>query len=179
MSKVAESYALGLFRAARELGCEEETAAGLASLRELLDAGAEFFKDGRVSESEKAALLGEALPGRVGPLALEFFLLMMERRQLKHYAAAAERYLKLTNSAKAAVSLRVPYELDEAVLSRLKARLVKEKLLPEEEAASATFEIVEDSALLGGFVAECGGRQLDASLKTALKNIQGSGRVMF
>lgn len=171
MKNIAECYAMGLYNAAQHLGCEREVADGLSDVARLLDLCGEYFSSRLVSDYKKAELLGEVLDGHVHPLTLEFMLLMFTRRQIKYLPAAAESFRRLCGASDSAVSLRVPFELDAALLSRLGRRLAEDGLIPQNRAENVSFDITIDETLLGGFIAAYGGYQLDASLKTALNKI--------
>lgn len=171
MKNISESYAMGLQSAARELGCESEVADELKDVALLYGLCGAYFADKTRTEMEKARVLQEALVGRVHPLTLEFAILMLTRRQFKYFPETAERYLNLCGASDAPVQLRVPFELDAALLERLKTRLIQEGLIPAQHADSARFEVIAEPELLGGFIAAYGGYQLDASLKTTLNKI--------
>lgn len=171
MKNVAESYAMGLYNAARHIDCERTVADDLNGVAQLVDLCGEYFANRLVSDYEKAKLLREVLAGHVHPLTLEFTLLMLTRCQIKYLPDAVEGFQRLCGASDAAVSLRVPFELDEALLSRLGRRLAEEGLIPPERAENVSFDITVDETLLGGFIAAYGGYQLDASLKTALNKI--------
>jgi F0F1-type ATP synthase delta subunit len=171
MKDIAESYALGLYNCARALGCERPVCEELGGLAQIIQNCGRHFSGSPLPEKEKACALREALARKTHLLTLEFALLLLARRQLKQLPAAARKFRELCGEGGEPVRLRVAFELDAALLERLKARLAEEKLIPARHAANARLEISVDPELLGGFVAQYGGYQLDSSLKTALKKI--------
>jgi ATP synthase F1 delta subunit len=168
MNKIAERYASGLYQAAEELGRVETVAADLLDVSALVKLSGDSLTGHMISDAEKAALLRELLTGQVNALTLEVVVLMAARHAIDTLPATAEEFERLAGKSKVPVHLRVPYPLDESVLSEMKIRLVEEKVIPREAASRAEFEVVVDESLMGGFIAECEGTQLDASFKTAL-----------
>jgi ATP synthase F1 delta subunit len=169
MNKIAERYATGLYDAAKELGSVDTVANELIEVARLLRLSGESLTGHMITDSEKAALLRELLTGQVNTLTLEFVILMASRHAITELPAAAAEFEKLTGRSKVPVRLRVPYPLEDDVLSDLKVRLVAEKIIPEGAENRTEFDVTIDASLLGGFIAECEGLQLDTSFKTVLE----------
>jgi F-type H+-transporting ATPase subunit delta len=169
MNKIAVHYASGLYDAAEEIGCTKNVADELPAMASLVELSGELLAGPMLSDAERTSLLRSILTGQVSPLTLEFVLLMASRHVLNALPDAAAEFEKLSGRARVVVRLRVPYPLGDGVLAELRGRLVAEKIIPEKDAARAEFAITIDESLLGGFVAEYGGLQLDTSFKTVLE----------
>ena len=171
MTPVSERYAEALFTASEDLGCTRDMLDELTAMDELMDQCGGMLRDPLIGTGVKVALLRELLSGAFSPLMLEFILIMTGHRHLKHFHRTAEHYRQISGYGKTVVRLRVPFRPDASMLEQLKARFVKEKLIPE-GAVETEFEVVEDEGLIGGLVASCNGFQLDTSLRTALRKMK-------
>lgn len=169
MNRISKRYAAGLYEAAEELRCTDAVADELLDMASLVELTGESLSGPAISDAEKAALLRELLAGQVSPLTLEFVLLMVSRHVIGKLPEAAEEFERLSGKAKVVIHLRAPYPLPGEVLAGMIDRLVAEGLVPAGVADRAEFEATVDKSLLGGFIAEYGGRQLDMSFKTVLE----------
>jgi F0F1-type ATP synthase delta subunit len=170
--RTATRYADGLYHAAEELGCADAVAGELLEVARLIELAGDSLTGHMITDGEKAALLTTLLDGKVNPLTLEFVSLMAARHAIESLPDAATEFEKLAGKAKVPVYLRVPYPVDDELLAELKARLVAEKIIPEGTADRAEFVVTVDPSLLGGFIADCGGLQLDASFRTVLGKVK-------
>lgn len=180
MTPAYERYAEALFSTAESLGCLDQVACELPVMEELIRQCDAFFKDPLTGADKKCAILRETLSGQISPLILEYIILMITRRHLKHFSAAAGHFRYLNSRDKAVVQLRVPFEPDPGMLERLRLLFREEKLVPE-NVKETEIRVIEDKGIIGGFVAYYDGYQIDASLKTAISKLrresvtQGSG----
>jgi len=170
MTPVYESYANALFKSAEALGCADDVAGELSAMETLVKQCGGYLSSPLIGTGKKTALLRELLDGKVSPLTLEFMLLITARRHIRHFYAAAEQFRRLSGHGNAVVRLRVPFTPEHSILEKLKARLIKEKLIPT-NVADTQFQIIEDKTIIGGFVASCDGYQIDTSLRTALMRL--------
>ena len=173
-----ESYAEALFSAAESLEHIEGIGEELHVVEELFSQCGWFLHDPLISTTKKSIFLRDALIGHIHPLTLEFLLLMLSRHHLKHLHKAIERfrYLSDRHFGKATVHLRIPYEMEPALLEQLKSRLLQDGLIPVESAGKTEFVIELDKSVIGGFIAVCDGMQIDASLKTKLVKLHTNRR---
>ena len=171
-----ESYAEALYKSAEDLGQIGSVSEELHEVEMLYAVCRRYLNDPRLSIRDKASFLREALTGKLHPLTLEFLLLLLGRNHLKYLPAAAGWYHHLSDrySGRVTVRLRIPFDLDHRLMERLKDRFVDDGLIPGASADKAEFHVELDSSLIGGFIADCGGKQIDASLKTALVRLQGN-----
>ena len=142
-------------------------------IRELFDKCGWYLNDPQVGTEEKTDVLRALLMGKVHSLTLQFILLLLSRNHLKHMPAAIGRFEQICDDyyGKATVRLRVPYELTPGLLERLKLQLVERGLMHGHSAEKVTFQVELDESLIGGFIAECDGVQIDTSLKSALTKL--------
>ena len=171
-----ESYAEALFYAAEALGEIQQIAEDATVMDELFATCGWFLNDPRVGKDDKAAFLTAALSDYLHPLAIEFLLLTLGRHHLRHVPAAIEwfRHLYDRYLGRATVRIRVPYELDAQLLEQLKSRLISDGLVPGGSLEKTEFQVVVDNSLIGGFIADSNGMQIDASLESALTKIKGA-----
>ncbi|MCL1834713.1 MAG: F0F1 ATP synthase subunit delta [Oscillospiraceae bacterium] len=177
MAKVSERYAEALFDAATRLGCAEEVADELPAISLLISGCGRYLGDPNISRADKASALREQLSGNICALSMEFVLLLLNRRHIKHFPEASEQFGRLVNAYldRVTVKLRTPYEPGAELLERLKGRFIEEGLIPE-NAKDISFDIIEDSDIVGGFIASCNGRQIDTSLRATLVKIRRAQR---
>ena len=177
MIPVYESYAEALYNAAERLDCTGAVVGELPMMEEVLRQCRFYLSNPLISVEKRVAALRKTLTDNVNSLTLELILLMTARRHLKHFHATADKFRRLSGYEDMVVNLRVPYTPERKTLLKLKERLIKEKLIPE-NAKGAQFNIIEDKELIGGFVASCNGYQIDTSLKTAVIKLQSPERLV-
>ena len=171
--RASECYAEALFAAAEDLDAIRAVRGELQDLAALCARWSWYLNDPRTGPEEKARAMGELLGDQAHPLTLQFFLLLLRRRHLKHLPAAAERYGRICDQrdGHVTVRLRVPYPLEAGLLEQLKRRLAEKGLISGERPDQTEFQIQLDKELIGGFIAESNGMQIDASVKSALTRL--------
>jgi F0F1-type ATP synthase delta subunit len=177
MIPIYESYAGALYNAAERLGCTGVVVGELPKMEEVLKQCGFHLNNPLISVEKRVAVLRKTLTNKISPLTLEFLLLMTARRHLKHFHATINKFRQLSGYEDTIVNLRVPFAPERNTLVKLKERLTKEKLIPE-NAKEAHFNIIEDKELIGGFVASCNGYQIDTSLKTAVMKLLSPERLV-
>lgn len=165
---LAGRYGKALFLAAEAAQQEEQVLKDIAAAhRQLLDF-APFFRNPRVSSSDKKRRLQELLGARVGPLALKFLAMLVDKKRfelLPQIGVQLERSLaEKKRTARAHVRAAAPLSPDDA--ERLK------KLLSSFSGKSVDLDIKEDPELLGGVVVHLGDWVLDSSLRGQLRRLK-------
>ena len=180
MSCVEESYAKALFRASDELGVTDSVLDEIKLSGALISEHIESFANLGQSATEAADILRSVFFGRFSLLTAEFVCLLAKRRKLKLLPGIVTRFEKLVQSASGIVEidLSLPFEPDEGLLKRLRVLLAARKMYPEGLRDNVIFNVKIDKSLLGGFIAECGGRVLDFSLKRRLENLKEVGKCL-
>ena len=175
MIHVSEQYAEALYNAAESMRCVDDVCGDMRAMPELAELFSSYHANPRIGTNEKKRVIRELLAGKLNPLTLEFILLLLGRNHWKHLAGISTHFLRLYDafSNKAVVQLTTPFEPDQAMQARLKARLIEKGLIPK-DAKEITIETIKDASIIGGFIAVCGGRRIDASLRTRLAKIRHS-----
>jgi F0F1-type ATP synthase delta subunit len=177
MIPIYESYAEALYNASEGLGCTSVVVGELPNMEGVLKQCGFYLNNPLIGVEKRVAVLQKTLANKISPLTLEFVLLMTARRHLKHFHATADKFRRLSGYEDTVVNLRVPFTPERKALVKLKERLTKEKLIPE-NAKGAHFNIIEDKELIGGFVASCNGYQIDTSLRTAVMKLLSPERLV-
>ena len=165
-----ESYAEALYQAAEELGQIGNVADELHEVEMLYATCRWYLNDPRISTRDKASFLQETLADGFQPLTVAFLQFLLGRHHLKHLPAAAGWYHHLSDRhfGRVTVRLRIPYDLDYGLIEQLKSSFVRDGLIPGECEENAELHVELEHSLIGGYIADCNGKQIDASLKTAL-----------
>lgn len=166
------SYAEALFEAASEGQCLSETAKELLSVCAVLEGRMGVFRDPGKTSRDHKLFFSEALDGKVNRITLRFLFLLADHRKLPLLPDIVRRYEAMArkDSGERWVRLSAAVELDEPILTEMKAYLIRCGLIEKETSHDQIFfESELDRGLLGGFRAEYEGRMLDESLKTRLE----------
>ena len=174
MTPIAAGYAQALLYASRQRDSVKKVSEELPVVAGLITEHSVYFMNPRVAGREKAALMRDVLNGRADGLVIEFLKLLTQRRHLKHLPEIARQFDKLATEelGKIIVRLRIPYKPGKDMLDKLRDHLAARGLFPVQSKSGVSFDILLDKSLIGGFVAEYGGRLLDASVKTRLSRIR-------
>ncbi|MDR1203954.1 MAG: ATP synthase F1 subunit delta [Peptococcaceae bacterium] len=166
------SYAEALFEAASESQCLDETAKELQSVGAVLERRMSAFRNPGKTSRDHKRFFSETLDGKVNRITLRFLFLLADHRKLPLLPDIVRRYEGLVRKASGErwVRLSAAIELNEPILTEMKAYLIRRGLIEKETSHDQIFfESVLDRGLLGGFRAEYEGRMLDESLKTRLR----------
>lgn len=177
MKQVSELYAEALFDAAVSLECADRVSAELQDIAELAGQSGGYFGNPRISADVKTGAIRELLTGKIEPLTMEFILLLLRRSHWRHLPGAAQYFRGLCDdyNGKVTVTLRIPFVPEQETLDRLRSSFIAKGLIPE-NAKEISLRIMEDKSIVGGFIAYCGGRQIDASLRAQLEKIRSAER---
>ncbi|MFI5360739.1 MAG: ATP synthase F1 subunit delta [Elusimicrobiota bacterium] len=167
---LAGRYASALFQAAAAKGEDQKTAADLGTARDLLLDSIGPLRHPRVSVADKKRLLRAKLDGKIGPAALRFLELLVEKKRYELFAMIAAVYGRLAADKRGVATARVrtaaPLSPDaqKALSARLKIFAGKDIEL----------EIKEDPELIGGVAVKIGDWVLDSSLRGQLRRLRES-----
>ncbi|MDR0818285.1 MAG: F0F1 ATP synthase subunit delta [Oscillospiraceae bacterium] len=116
--------------------------------------------------TEKQYKLLDTFEGYLSELTLEFLRILTQKRKLKLVPRIRKQFESLCNNefGELKVKIRFPYEPDGEILEQLRVSLPRYGLYPQERSGDAVFEVSLDESVVAGFVAETGGKILDASL---------------
>jgi F-type H+-transporting ATPase subunit delta len=165
--RVALRYAQGLLEAARV----EDVVAGVAESYAAVDKAVAaspgliaFLEGPQVSEDEKRELLDRLFAGRVEPVLLRFFRLLVDKNRIEHLVDIGREFARLAEKAqgyeRAVVITAVPLPGDlEFALSERLSRLTGAKIIMEKRVRPE---------VLGGVSVRIGDEVIDGTLRTQL-----------
>lgn len=169
--RLATRYAGALVASAGRDGDLAAVAESYAAVRELLAQRPDltaFLEGPQVSEDEKRGLLRTLLGGRIEPLLLNFFLLLIDKNRIEHLDAIGQEFARLVEFAqglrRAVVTTAVPLpaDLEGALAKRLEAltgaRIVLEKRV--------------DPAVIGGVAVVVGDSVIDGTVRASLQHLR-------
>lgn len=176
MNGASAGYARALFNAAAERGVLERVSEELGQLESIFAEHAHFFSNPAVPSSRQACVLRDILDGRADELTIRFLERLAQDRQMKQFSHIRKQYDRLVEAELKAVSvlLRVRDVPSENLMRIMREDLAQWGLFPVEKKDTVVFEVVIDKNILGGFIAECRGRMIDASLRTRLARLYTS-----
>lgn len=176
MSGAAADYARALFRAAGVQGVLARVAGELTQMEGFLREHAHFFGNPVIPSARQAKVLLHVLEGQADPLTAGFLERLIRDRRLNLLSRICRIYSTMVEAelGDVTVRLRVRYSPSQQILSELREELAKRGLFPKEKRDAAVFDIVIDESVIGGFIAECRGRVIDASLRTRLARLSAA-----
>lgn len=171
LDRQARNFASGLFRIAQNADAIEAVDQALSILHDLLKSDTTFkafFVTHRVSVEKKTDILRSILGKSIHPIALEFFLLVMERRAHRLFSQIVVIYERMTADFLERVDVTV-YSADELpgdTLRKIETTLAS--VLKE----TPRFQSKVDEALIGGIKLRVGNTYLDASIASQLEQMR-------
>ncbi len=169
--RVAARYARALLQAARseaDLAALAESYAGVAQVMRDHPALPAFLEGPQVAEDEKKQLLESLLGGRVEPLLLRFFHLLIDKNRIEHLCAIGEEFALQVEAeqgyrrAVVVTAVPLPGDLEEALRARL-AALASAKIILEKKV---------DPGVIGGACVTMGDQILDGTVRTNLMRLR-------
>ena len=168
MNEIVKEYAAGLFALAHETGCEEELLCQFRAVAPLFSRDyARLLSNPDLPKSERIALIGEALDGRVNPYLANFVKLMTERGLASEIRPCFAKYENLWCAANGVVRVRA--ESATELTGSQKARL--EEKLGEKTGRRVLVEYAVEPGLIGGMRLFYDNRQIDDTVRNRLKEI--------
>jgi F-type H+-transporting ATPase subunit delta len=168
---VATRYAEALLVAAQHAGVVEPLAESYLVLVEQMEANRDlqvFLHAPQIPEREKKALMERVLGGRVEPLLLTFFDLLLDKGRIVHARDIQQEFAKLVEESqgvqRAVVTTAVPLPEDLAV--RLQTNLAKMT------GKTIILEQKTDPAVIGGVSVTLGDEILDGTVRTGLDRMR-------
>jgi len=165
--QVATRYAEALLLSAKQAGVMAEVAESFAGVLDAAEGNRElaiFLDSPQVRTEEKKELVGNVFGGRIEPVLLNFFLLLIDRNRIENTRDIGEVFAELveveSGITRASVVTAVP--LPDDLAATLKSRLA---------AHTGTDIILEkkiDPDVIGGVRVTLGDRVLDGTVRTNL-----------
>jgi F-type H+-transporting ATPase subunit delta len=172
--RVAMPYAKSLIDLAVEKGKLEEVNKDIEFLAAVMKVSPEFkmvLASPVINANKKIAILGSITHGKVGPITVGFFQLLLNKSREnvlpEIVTAFKEQYNILMGINKVTLTTAT------AVSEEYKAQLIS-KLTAETGLRNIIMDTKIDESLIGGFILEYDNKVIDTSLKFDLKNIRKS-----
>lgn len=168
---VAVRYAEALLVAAQRAGVVDAVAESYAVLAEQMAANAglqSFLHAPHVPERDKKALMERALGGRIEPLLLTFFEMLLDKGRIVHVRDIQKEFARLVEESqgvqRAVVTTAIP--LPEDLAARLQANLAKMT------GRTIILDRKIDPAVIGGVSVTMGDEILDGTVRTGLDRMR-------
>jgi F-type H+-transporting ATPase subunit delta len=165
--KVAVRYAGALLNSAKGLGVLVEVAESYASMLDLMASNKDlviFLVSPQVRTEEKKELLGKVLGGRVEPVLLHFFYLLIDKKRIENVRDIGEEFADQVERDQGVVRAQVvsAVEMPGDLAELLKARLA------DMTGAQVILEKKIDPAVIGGVCVTMGNQILDGTVRSNL-----------
>ena len=171
IQKIASRYATSLLDLAREQEVTASVKEDIEGLIKVTD-NRDFYlllKSPIVSPSKKQAVVEEIFSGKVQPLTMEFFRIIIRKNRENFLPEIADEFLiqyrALNNIT--AVKLTTATPLDDRALTALKDKLKETGVVPDKMEVTA----VVDEKIIGGFIVEIGDKIIDNSVAHKLSSL--------
>lgn len=170
-STVATRYAEALLVAAQHAGVVEPLAESYKALVDQMASNRDlqvFLHAPQIPEREKKALLERVLGGRVEPLLLTFFELLLDKGRIVHARDIQKEFATLVEASqgilRAVVTTAIPLPSDLAARLRTSlAQLTGKTIILEQKT---------DPAVIGGVSVTLGDKILDGTVRTGLVHMR-------
>jgi F-type H+-transporting ATPase subunit delta len=169
--RLATRYAGALVAAAKRAADLNAVAESYAAVRGVLSADARvkaFLEGPQVAEDEKKSLLRTLLDGRVEPVLLDFFLLLIDRNRIEFLDDIGVEFARLVEveqgiaRAHVVTAVPLPTDLEPELVRRLEtltgARIVLEKKV--------------DPFVIAGVCVTVGDRVIDGTVRAGLRRLR-------
>lgn len=174
VQKIASRYATSLLDLAREKDNVElikEDIKGLLSVAEQRD----FYlllQSPIVAPFKKQAIMNEIFNGKVQPLTMEFFKIIIRKGRESLLPEIADEFLSQYRALNniTAVKLTTATVLDDAALESLKSKLKSTGAVTDK----MDITTVVDKSIIGGFIVEIGDKIIDNSVAHKLKSLSNT-----
>ncbi|WP_338763397.1 ATP synthase F1 subunit delta [Bernardetia sp. ABR2-2B] len=171
--RVASRYAKSVFDLANEHSILEEVHNDMVSIKETVEESRELelaLKSPIINSSKKLSILN-SLFGSSNDLTKKFFTLVVKKGREADLFETAKQFHLLYNSKKEIGMAEVitPFELTEDLRNSFKEKVRK---LSSKESVELKEKV--DKSLIGGFILNFEGKQIDDSVKTRLQKLEQS-----
>jgi F-type H+-transporting ATPase subunit delta len=169
-STVGRSYARALFELAVETGSRDGVEEDLRAARDVLYADTavrDFLGNRLIGRTTKKAVIRAGLAGRIDERVLALLLLLAERGRVRLLGEIAEEFARLARLARGVrrVTVASAFALDDARRERIT------RSLEARYGGRVELETEIRPSLIGGFVAESEGQEIELSLQGGLKEM--------
>ena len=171
--RVASRYAKSVFDLANEHSTLEEVHNDMVNIKETVEGSRELevlLKSPIVNSSKKLSILN-SLFGDSNDLTKKFFMLVVKKGREADLFETAKQFHLLYNAKKGIEMAEVitPFELTDDLRNSFKEKV---RQLSGQQGVELKEKI--DKSLIGGFILNIEGKQIDESVKTRLQKIEQS-----
>jgi F-type H+-transporting ATPase subunit delta len=168
--KVATRYAEALLISAKEAGVLQQVAESYAAVLDIVQGNRDlvtFMDSPQVRVEEKKELLQKVFGGKIEPVLLNFFLLLIDRNRIENTRDIGEVFAELVEEdmgvvrAKVVTAVTMPEDLATALETQL-ARFTGKTVVLEKKV---------DPAVIGGVCVTMGDKILDGTVRTNLDEL--------
>ena len=165
--KVASRYAEALLETAKAAGVLEEVADSFAGVLDAVKDNEElriFMDSPQVRTEEKKELLVKVFGGKIEPVLLSFFHLLLDKNRIENTRDIGTVFAELVEAengylrARVVTAIKLPDDLSASLESRL-AEITGKKIILEKRT---------DPAVIGGVCVTLGDKILDGTVRTNL-----------
>ncbi len=169
--RLATRYAGALVAAAKrtaDLGAVAESYAAVSKIAAADPRVAAFLGSPQIAKGEKKAMLRALLAGRVEPVLLDFFQLLVDRGRLDHLHDIGVEFTRLVEAelgvarARVVTAVPLPAEL-EGELARQLETLTGSRIVIEKKV---------DPLVIGGVCVTVGDRVIDGTVRAGLRRLR-------
>lgn len=171
IQKIASRYATSLLDLAREQEVTASVKEDIEGLIKVTD-NRDFYlllKSPIVPPSKKQAIVEEIFSGKVQPLTMEFFKIIIRKNRENLLPEIAEEFLNQYRALNniTAVRLTTATPLDDHALAALRDKLKETGVVPDKMEVTT----VVDEKIIGGFIVEIGDKIIDNSVAHKLSSL--------
>lgn len=170
-SKAAKRYASALLELAQEQNNLDAIVSDIVSIKETIDGSRDLqllLKSPIIKPAEKTSALEAIFANHVGPLTLQFILLVSKKERTILLPEIARSLIKLYQKASGIieVTLTSAFPLEDDKIAQIK------KALETSTKKTVEFNIVENSALKGGITIQMEDTVIDGSVRHKLEQLE-------
>lgn len=168
---VASRYAKSLLDLAAEQGQLDAAKEDINGVISVLKSNSELLavlKNPVISGDKKRDILASIFEGRVSPLIVSFFYILVKKGRAAILLDIAQEFLREYNLLKGIVNASVT----SAVALSEKNLAALNEIIATEVKADVLLKNIVDTSLIGGFVIRVGDRQLDTSIAGRLNKLE-------
>lgn len=170
-SKISVRYAKALIADAEEQGILDPVRNDMENILSILKNVpdlSQMLASPIISRSKKLEVLTSVFEGKVHPLTISFFRLVVENNREDHLAGMARMYINFYKEAKGIkmATLKTAVPVNKETRDKL-ANMIRRVFKAEIELTEET-----DKDLIGGFILQVEDQQLDASISGQLNRIK-------
>jgi len=127
-----------------------------------------LLRNTTLSREEKEDFLEKVLPPGLSSLVVNFLKVLIKKKRFQDLPTVQEKFHRLYEQKRGLQRVRVetPIPLDESILEKLR------RVLEKKVNRRVTLETTVDPEILGGFVLDFDGTQIDGSFRTGLHELK-------